>query len=76
MFDPKIIHLCLSMYFLFVFVDAIAAVIRRREFLLNHMEDSARMKVSRIFARNQALTIPCVLFGYVLLITFNYFFEV
>ena len=76
MFDPKIIHLCLSMYFLFVFVDAISAVMRRREYLLNHMEDSARMKVSRIFARNQALTIPCVLFVYVLLITFNYFFEV
>ena len=76
MFDEKIIHLCLSMYFLFVFVDVIGAVIRRREFLLNHMEDSTRMKVSRIFARNQALTIPCVLFVYVLLITFNYFFEV
>lgn len=76
MFDEKIIHLCLSMYFLFVFVDAIAAVIRRREFLLKHMEDSPRMKVSRIFMRNQALTIPCVLFVYVLLITTKYFFEV
>lgn len=76
MFEPKIIHLCLSMYFLFVFIDAVAAVIRRREFLLNHMEDSARMKVSRIFVRNQALTIPCVIFVYVVLITFNFLFEV
>lgn len=76
MFDPKIIHMCLSMYFVFVLVDAVAAVIKRREFLLKHMKDSPRMKVSRIFARQQVLTICSVIFLYVVLITFNFFFEV
>ena len=76
MFDPKIIHLCLSMYFLFVFVDAISAVMRRREYLLNHMEDSPSMSIGRIFARNQVHTIGAVIFVYVILITFKYFFEV